>query len=85
MRMSDVVSHAGLSAFAELALPVALAGFALLLLTLCLPRRRGSTWSDMARIPLEQDEGAPLRRQRHEGTEAPSPGDHEEDGHGPQR
>jgi len=52
MRLSDVVSGAGLSIYAQIALLIAFAGFVLLLVHLFTTGR--DRWQRLARLPLEE-------------------------------
>jgi cbb3-type cytochrome oxidase subunit 3 len=61
-RLSDIMSHAGLSGYAEVALILFLVAFAGIVLRVLSPRRRQELEA-MARMPLEDD-----------GTSTPSPG-----------
>jgi hypothetical protein len=53
MQLSDAVSGAGLSHYAQVALVVALAGFLALLVYLFGFRRRKRHWKQMAQLPLD--------------------------------
>jgi len=55
MKLSDVVSEAGLSHYAQIALVILFLVFVLLLLQLFVFRRRSHRWRRMAEIPLQDD------------------------------
>jgi hypothetical protein len=54
MKLSDVVSHAGLSGYAEVALLLFLFAFLLVVITLVMPRR-ARMWEHARHLPLEDD------------------------------
>lgn len=56
MRISDVVGGSGLSLFAQIALPIALGAFVLVLLYVLWPRKDRGRWQRLSRIPLEDGE-----------------------------
>jgi hypothetical protein len=58
MKLSDVVSEAGLSHYTQIALVILFLVFVLLLLQLFVFRRRSHRWRRMAEIPLRDDSSA---------------------------
>jgi uncharacterized membrane protein YtjA (UPF0391 family) len=63
MKLSDIVSHAGLSGYAEVALVLFLIAFVLVVVTLMMPRR-AQMWEHARHLPLEDDGYiAPPRRE----------------------
>jgi hypothetical protein len=62
MRLSDIMSAAGLAFYAEVALGLFLLAFALVALSVVL-RRNQSTWEDARWLPLSEDQKREARRQ----------------------
>ena len=64
MKLSDVVSHAGLSGYAEVALVFFLVAFAVVALRTFWPGRRAH-WNHVSRLPLEDGaDSAPAKEVR---------------------
>jgi cbb3-type cytochrome oxidase subunit 3 len=60
LRLSDIMSHAGLHGYAEVALILFAAAFLAIVLRVFTPARRAEM-DAMARMPLEDDAGIPPR------------------------
>ena len=62
MRLSDIMSAAGLSFYAEVALALFMFAFALVALSV-VARRNRSTWEQARWLPLSEDQRREARRQ----------------------
>ncbi|HTO92343.1 MAG TPA: CcoQ/FixQ family Cbb3-type cytochrome c oxidase assembly chaperone [Candidatus Sulfotelmatobacter sp.] len=60
-KLSDIVSHAGLHGYAEVALVLFLIAFLLILLRVLSPRRKQEL-EDLARLPFDSDPPSPQRK-----------------------
>lgn len=59
MRLSDIMSAAGLTSWAEIGLIISVVAFAAIVVYTFVIRSRGS-WEEARRLPLEADTGARL-------------------------
>lgn len=67
MKVSDVVSNAGIAHFTEVALVLVLTVFVGLALYLGLHRKRRAVWARMAQLPLNSDDpGEAAASQQHQ-------------------